>query len=124
MMTNIPEVVAEVHAVFAMYQMALVNNDAKVLNMLFLNSPDTVRYGTRENLYGYDMIEAFRNARPGTHLERDILRCVITTFGTEFATTNIEFQLKGSTQISRQSQTWVKMNGAWRVVSAHVSNMS
>jgi hypothetical protein len=32
-----------------------------------------------------------------------------------------EFQREGSDRIGRQSQTWVRLPGGWRVVAAHVS---
>ena len=46
---------------------------------------------------------------------------VITTFGRDFATANIEFQRVNSSQPGRQSQTWVRTDQGWRVVAAHVS---
>ena len=61
---NIPEVVAEVEKAFARYERALVSNDIAELDMLFWQSPHTLRYGVTENLYGYDEIAAFRGRRP------------------------------------------------------------
>ena len=118
---NRPEVVAEVGAVFVRYEHALVHNDVATLDDLFWDSPHTVRYGTGENLYGYDAIRAFRAARPAAGLEREILRTQITTYGDRFATTHIEFHRIGSERSGRQTQTWWKTPEGWRVVSAHVS---
>ena len=50
---NLPAVVAEVEAVFARYEDALVNNKIDVLDELFWPSPATVRYGAGENLVGH-----------------------------------------------------------------------
>ncbi|MGZ5802303.1 MAG: AtzH-like domain-containing protein, partial [Burkholderiaceae bacterium] len=50
-----------------------------------------------------------------------IVRTVITTYGTDFATTNIEFIRDGSDRVGRQSQTWLRTPEGWRVVAAHVS---
>ena len=47
---NQPDVHAEVSAVFARYEDALVNNRVEVLDELFWASPHTVRYGVAENL--------------------------------------------------------------------------
>ena len=69
---NLPAVLAEVEAVFAQYQEALVRNDVPVLDMLFWNSPHTLRYGAGENLYGYEAIREFRKGRPAVNLEREI----------------------------------------------------
>ena len=54
----------------------------------------TLRYGTTENLYGYDAIAAFRSRRPPINLARDLMNTVITAYGRDFATVNSE--LSGS----------------------------
>lgn len=118
---NLPSVLAEVQAVFARYEDALVHNKIDVLDALFWNSPHTLRYGATENLYGFDAIQAFRAGRPAQGLERKLLKTVITTYGQDFATANVEFQRKGSSKTGRQSQTWLRTPVGWRVVAAHVS---
>ncbi|MES1980787.1 MAG: oxalurate catabolism protein HpxZ [Pseudomonadota bacterium] len=118
---NLPQVVAEVTAAFERYEAALVSNDVAVLDELFWDSPHTLRYGATENLYGYDAIQAFRAGRPAVGLERTLLKTVITTYGHDFATANVEFQRTGGTKPGRQSQTWLRTADGWRVVSAHVS---
>ena len=121
MQINLPEIVHEVTAQFARYEDALVNNKTDVLDELFWNSPQTLRYGATENLYGFDAIQAFRAERPAQGLMRVVLKTVITTYGNDFATANIEFQRLGSTRPGRQSQTWLRTPDGWRVVAAHVS---
>ena len=118
---NLPEVLAEMTAVFARYEDALVNNRIDVLDELFWESPSTVRYGIAENLIGIDAIRAFRAARPAVGLARRLSSTVITTYGRDFATAMTEFHRDGSSRIGRQSQTWVRMAQGWRVVAAHVS---
>jgi hypothetical protein len=120
---NLPAVLAEVEAAFAEYQAALVRNDVPVLDRLFWNSPHTLRYGAGENLYGYEAIREFRKGRPAVNLEREITATSITSFGHDFAVTNVEFRRAGSERIGRQSQTWVRLPEGWRVVAAHVSLM-
>ncbi|TRM53022.1 oxalurate catabolism protein HpxZ [Achromobacter sp. LC458] len=120
---NLPDVVAEVTAAFERYETALVTNDVQELDTLFWNSPHTLRYGAGENLYGYEAIREFRAGRSPQGLARRVLRTALTTYGTDFATTNIEFQREGSDRIGRQSQTWMRTPAGWRVVSAHVSLM-
>ncbi|CAN5917247.1 oxalurate catabolism protein HpxZ [soil metagenome] len=119
--TNIPEVLAELTAVFARYEDALVHNKVEVLDELFWNSPLTIRYGVGENLVGFDAIQAFRAARPATGLARRLTNTVITTYGHDYATAMTEFHRDGSARVGRQSQTWVRMPQGWRVVAAHVS---
>ena len=118
---NLPDVVAEVAAVFERYEDALVNNKVEVLDELFWPSPLTLRSGAGENLYGYAEIQAFRAGRPAVGLARELLRTVVTTYGHDFATANCEFRRAGSERTGRQSQTWMRTPEGWRVVSAHVS---
>lgn len=121
MTLNLPDVLAEVTAQFERYERALTGNDVAVLDELFLKSPHTLRYGVAENLYGYDAIAAFRAARPAQGLQREVLKRVITTYGRDFATANVEFRRAGSDRTGRQSQTWLRTADGWRVVAAHVS---
>lgn len=118
---NLPEVLAEVTEAFERYERALVRNDVAELDALFWDSPRTLRYGATENLYGYAAIQAFRAARPAQGLARTLLKTVITTYGRDFATANVEFQRAGSATTGRQSQTWLRTPAGWRVVAAHVS---
>ena len=118
---NLPDVHAEVTAVFARYEHALVNNLIDELDALFWPSPHTVRYGAGENLHGIDAIRAFRAARPAVGLARHLHDTVITTFGRDMATAMTTFRRDGSTKVGRQSQTWVRMPAGWQVVAAHVS---
>lgn len=118
---DLPDIQAEVQAVFARYEDALVNNRIEVLDELFWTDPRTIRYGAGENLYGIEAIRAFRNARPSQGLARTLQRTVITTYGRDVATAMTEFRRTGSPKVGRQSQTWVRMAEGWRVVAAHVS---
>jgi len=118
---NNPEVLAEVEALFDIYERALVGNDIATLDGLFWESPLVVRYGNGENLYGIDALRAFRAARPTADLARKLTRTVITTFGRDFATANAEYERFGSGLAGRQAQTWCRLAPGWRIVSAHVS---
>ena len=53
--------------------------------------------------------------------DRALLKTVITTYGEDFATANVEFRRTGSSKPGRQSQTWMRTPQGWRVVAAHVS---
>ena len=118
---NLPHVLAEVEAVFARYEHALVHNDVQVLDALFWHADAVVRYGVGENLVGIEAIRAFRRARPAAGLMRTLDRTVITTYGQDFATAMTEFRREGSASVGRQSQTWVRFAEGWKVVAAHVS---
>lgn len=119
---NLPDVKAEVEAAFALYEKALMANDAETLQALFWASPHTIRYGVGENLYGHAEIGAFRAARSPVGLARTTSRTVITTFGRDFATASTLFHratIPG--KVGRQMQTWARMPEGWRVVAASVS---
>lgn len=122
MIVNDPATLAEVGAVFARYEKALVENDVAALDKLFWQDERTIRYGIGENLYGVSAILAFRKGRSPAGLARDLDGTVITTFGTDFATASTLFRREGAGgKVGRQMQSWVRMEDGWRVVAAHVS---
>lgn len=122
MRINDPTTHAALTAAFARYEAALVGNDIGTLRELFWDSPYTIRYGNGENLYGSAEIAAFRTARSPAGLARRLLRTVITTYGEDCGTASTLF-LRDSApgRIGRQMQTWVRLDGVWCVVAAHVS---
>ena len=122
MQLDIPEVLAEVSAKFARYEQALVTNDVAALDELFRNDAKTIRYGVRENLYGYEEIMAFRAARSPVGLMRRIERTVITTYGRDMAVASTLFHRDNAPgKVGRQMQTWVRFAEGWKIVAAHVS---
>ncbi|MBM3620998.1 MAG: oxalurate catabolism protein HpxZ [Alphaproteobacteria bacterium] len=123
---NIPEVVAEVSALFERYEQALIDKNVDVLDATFWNSPRTIRYALHENGYGFDEIHAHRVARPpGPGFKEKRIRLEILTLGRDIATVNLEFKVRGKEQIGRQSQTWVRFpDVGWKVIAAHVSVVS
>ena len=118
---NKTDVVAEVTMAFDAYEAALVGNDVEALDRLFWASPEVVRYGPSEALYGRDEILAFRKARPSAGLERALMRTVITTFGDDFGIAFAEFRRPGVARTGRQSHSWARLPEGWRIVAAHVS---
>jgi hypothetical protein len=125
MKINAPEVVAELQALYPKYEAALMSNDAETLTKMFWASPQAMRFGITENLYGIDEIEAFRKARPAVNLARTVRRLDIIAFGDDVGSVTLEFErvANGRTISGRQSQIWVRFPEGWRIVSAHVSNL-
>lgn len=117
---NLPDVVAEVTAAFRSYERALMSNDVETLNGSFWDDPATVRFGVREELYGWVAVAEYRRGRPPA-APRQLLRTRITTFGRDAAVAVTEYLEEGAPQTGRQSQTWVRMDVGWRIVNAHVS---
>jgi Protein of unknown function (DUF3225) len=118
---NNPQVHTELTTQFNRYQKALIDNDVAVLNELFWNNVLTIRYGVGENLYGHGAIATYRTTRDPQDLALVVGTSVVTTYGREAATTNIEFTRAG--RKGRQSQTWIRLPEGWRIVAAHVSLM-
>jgi hypothetical protein len=123
---NIPEVVAEIGALFEAYEQALIDKNVDVLDASFWNSPYTVRLANQEHGYGFDRIHAFRVARPpGPGTKEKRLRLDILTLGRDFATVHLVYKVRGREMTGRQSQTWVRFPEiGWKIVSAHVSMLA
>jgi hypothetical protein len=119
---NLPEIVAEVRQSFERYNVAIESGDTDALNGFFWNSPNTVRFGNGEHLFGHAEIASFRSGvwKPGG--ARKLERLAITTLGRDFGTTWALFRRgDGTGPISRQSQTWARFPEGWRIIAAHVS---
>jgi Protein of unknown function (DUF3225) len=119
-----PDVVAEVCAAFEQYELDLVANDVEQLVDWFWDDDRAVRYGIDESHVGHDAIATFRRGQSVATPPRDLRNTIITAFGPDLATANTEFLPHGSDAIGRQSQTWARIDGRWRIVSAHVSWLS
>jgi hypothetical protein len=123
MTINDPDIVAELAALYPLYEQALVNNDVETLVAMFWHSPQVMRFGAAENLYGHEELEAFRKGRPAANLSRTITRLDIVSFGRNFASITLEFERASADGVvrGRQSQVWARMPEGWRIVQAHVS---
>ncbi|OUL36841.1 DUF4440 domain-containing protein [Nostoc sp. T09] len=120
---NDPAVVAEVTDLYLKYEEALVNNNLEVMDSLFWDAPEVVRFGLAENLYGGEEIRNFRASRPNPKIEREISNLKVVAFAKDTATVTLEFRriIDGVERFGRQSQTWYRFPDGWKVVSAHVS---
>ncbi len=118
---NRPEIVAEVEAVFLRYEAALQGNDIPVMEEIFWNHEATTRYGVGENLKGWQAISDFRRSGKLGKFQRTLINTVITTYGTDFATANTEYQRDGEATTGRETKTLMRTPEGWRIVSAHAS---
>jgi hypothetical protein len=66
MTINDPETHRELSELYPLYEKALMENDAATLTRMFWASPQTMRFGVTENLYGIDVLRHF--ARRGRRL--------------------------------------------------------
>lgn len=122
---NAPAVVAEIAELHDAYERALVANDVDALVGFFWDSPQVVRFGVAEHLYGPDAIAAYRQGHTPVFTERKLLRRTIVTLGDGVASVMCELSqsARDQTRHSRQSQVWARFpDVGWRIISAHVSN--
>lgn len=122
---NDPAVIAEITRLHDAYERALASNDVAALNGFFWSSPETVRFGVNEHLYGAEAVAAYRQGSAPLFTERALLRRSILAIGSEFASVMCEFSQKilGQPKHSRQSQVWIKFPElGWKIAHAHVSN--
>jgi hypothetical protein len=120
---NDPVALADLTATFRLYDPALLAGENSRVNELFWKSSAAVRFGVTENLYGHDEIANYRK-RSSKVPPRQVIREVITTYGDDFGTTNVEYVESKSGRRGRQSQTWLRTSEGWRIVSAHVSMLT
>ena len=117
-----PEVLAEITAIFHIYEKALLANDTEALDAMFLHADVTVRYGVADLQYGIEEVRRFRAVQKA--FDRTLSRTLITTYGRDVAVASTLFMrpdLPG--QLGRQMQTWIKTADGWRVAAAHISMM-
>lgn len=122
---NRPDIVAEVEALCAAYDQALLANDVAALVDFFWDDVRALRVGVAEELYGADEIAAFRKARVVHFADRKTVRQSLVTFGDDMAIATVEFSVTvfGNPRHGRQSQVWIRFPElGWRIVSAHVSH--
>lgn len=120
---NDPAIVAELTDLYMKYEDALCNNKLEILDELFWDAAEVVRFGLAENLYGSEEIHQFRASRTGFKITREITNLKVTTFNSDSAAVTLEFHrmIDGVQRRGRQSQMWYRFPEGWKVVSAHVS---
>ena len=118
---NLPEVLAEITALFHAYEAAFMRNDVEALNHWFWNNPALTRYGIADLQMGHAELVAFRAASKAPDFTRTLHNIRITTFGNHTAFAFTEFTRSDTALKGRQSQTWVRFADGWKIVAAHVS---
>lgn len=114
------DVEAEVAAAFASYEEALRQGDGAALDALFWHDPRIVRFGADEELWDRTALERFNAARRRIP-DRALGMTRIVALGGDHAVVATTFHEVGPERVGRQMQTWARVDGAWRVVAAHVS---
>ncbi len=118
---NLPEVVAEITKIFHEYEQALMTNDVEKLNQYFWQDERVTRYGIADRQFGINELIAYRQATPAPDFTRILENLRVITVDESTAICQVEFVRSDTTLRGFQTQTWIKMEGVWRIVSAHVS---
>jgi hypothetical protein len=121
---NSPEVVAEVTPLHDAYERALVANDGAAVKAFFWDSPDVIRFGPNEEIYGAAALADYLRTARQVFVGRRMVRRSVLALGQDVASVVSEYEQEVSGQLrrNRQSQVWVRFPEAgWRIVSAHVS---
>ena len=120
---NIPEVIEEVTLAFFAYEKALAENNVERINQFFWEDSKTIRYGPNGTLIGYVALSEFRRNRKITGVRRALKNTSILAFGRDFAVANTEAEVDNMPGTTQQSQTWIRTEKGWKIVSAHVSHI-
>lgn len=118
---NLPEVVAEITKIFYEYEQALMTNHVENLNQYFWQDERVTRYGIADRQFGINELIAYRQATPAPDFTRILENLRVITVDESMAICQVEFVRNDITLRGFQTQTWIKMEGVWRIVSAHVS---
>ena len=121
---NIPQVVAQVREVFERYEAALLAHDVAAINEFFFDNSVTVRLGIEEHGYGFESIRRYRRRASPVASNRVLQHTVISTIGVAAASVTTEFVVPGSERLGRQTQVWALTSAGWKIVAAHVSDVS
>lgn len=111
----------EVRWCFLAYEEALAAGDADATDAWFLDGADTIRFGVAEEQWGIDEIRHWRRSSPPVPAGRALTATDIRVCTPDVAVVTTLFGYPGTTEVGRQSQTWLRTAAGWRIVHAHVS---
>ncbi|GAA1843696.1 oxalurate catabolism protein HpxZ [Pseudonocardia ailaonensis] len=120
----LPDVTAEITEVFGRYEQALREADVELLTELFWADPRCVRYGVADRQQGGAEIAAWRRANPGVPAGRTLSETVVLVTSPTTAVVSTLFGYPGTAAEGRQTQTWVRFAEGWKIVAAHVSEIT
>jgi hypothetical protein len=119
---NDPDAMAGVRAAFDAYEADLIAGRSTALDRYFVRTDSLVRYGVADLQHGIAELSAWRMTQGP--FERQLERLVIATYGDDFATASTLFHRPDFPgEVGRQMQTWVRVEGEWKIAAAHVSMM-
>jgi hypothetical protein len=118
---DLPAVIAEITPIFHDYERALMTNDLVALDAFFWDDERVTRYGIADCQHGIEALRTYRAATEAPTFNRRLEHLCLHTFGLACAVAQVEFVRSDTPLRGYQTQTWVKLEGAWKIVAAHVS---
>ncbi len=112
---------ADLRACFDAYEAALVAGDVPAMNEWFVDQPHLVRFGVADEQWGADAVRAWRATAPSVPAGRTLSATDVAMWAPDVAVVTTLFHYPDSTQLGRQSQTWLRTDHGWRIIHAHVS---
>lgn len=82
---NSPEIVAQVAQRHDAYERALVANDNATVRSFFWDSPDVIRFGIREEIYGTEALTDYLRTSTQVFLGRRMVRRSLLALGQDIA---------------------------------------
>ncbi len=120
---NDDAVVREVTQLFLEYERALREGDLDFMAESFDVSEDLVRFGINDMQRGPEELAKWRRDQPALPAGRTLHETLVATYGAETAVVTTLFTYPGRAKLGRQSQTWIREQGRWKIVHAHVSEI-
>ena len=115
------DVETEIRACFTAYEDALIGADVAAMNEWFADDPRTVRFGIADEQWGADAVRDWRRAASQVPPGRVLTDTDVSVWTPDVAVVTTLFSYPDSRACGRQSQTWIRTEGGWRIVHAHVS---
>jgi hypothetical protein len=112
---------AEVTVLFEAYERALLANDVDAMDAVFWDDPRVVRFGIGEVQVGSEAIRAWRRSAVPVPASRRIVSRHVLALAPDVVSVDVTFVNGDAPGVGRQSQTWRRFDGGWRIVRAHVS---
>ena len=111
---------AEVEGWSDVYEAALLRHDVGTLNELFWDDPAVLRFGIADWQLGHAALVAWRAGSPPISPGRVITERHVVALAPGVVAVDLLFA-DDEASIGRQSQTWIRTGGGWRIARAHVS---
>ncbi len=114
----------EVTASSDAYEAALKHNDIEAMNAVFWDDQRMLRFGLADMQRGYDEVVAWRRSARPVNPDRIIVSRDVTALAPGVVAVDIVFDDGDPSVVGRQSQTWIRRDGGWKIARAHVSLIS